>query len=286
MTQQLFEDLTADAPPSTVDVPGIVRREKRRRTLVRVGVPVAAVAVLATALAVINPAAPAPPVVAGPATSLAPAPATATTPAPGFRLVASNRAAKAATSASLRKAMDGAVRKTAPSAKWLAQGDPAYSTPDGQPPLITGDGVQRTVDQMFAGGTGISLDGRRGTIRLNIIAVNPCNGGTLSKCGTDPKKDFTPDTLLKCYPSPEKCTESKGTDGRRQRARTTTSLGGFVGHEATVELADKRTLLVFVDNEFIVPGTHPQNSVAQPEAPLSLTQVEAVASAIGDQILP
>ncbi|GIF23204.1 hypothetical protein BJ973_000440 [Actinoplanes tereljensis] len=278
MTQQLFEDLTADAPPSTIDVAGIVRSEKRRRTLVRVGVPVAAIAVLATAFAVISPAAPAPPVTFS-------AQATAPAPAPGFRLVATNRATRAATAASLRKAMGDAVRATAPDAKWLAQGDPAYSTPDGQPPLITGDGVQRTQDQMFFGGTGISLDGRRGTIRLSVIAVNPCNGGTLSKCGTDPKI-LNPDTYFKCYPSPEECTESKGTDGRRQRVRTTTSLHGFVGHEATVELADKRTLLVFVDNEFIVPGTDPDNSVAQPEAPLSLLQIGAVATAIGDQILP
>lgn len=282
MTQQLFEDLTADAPPSTVDVAGIVRREKRRRSLVRGGVPVAAVAVVATAYAVINPAAPAPPVAAEPAASLAPA----TTTAPGFRLVASDQQAKAATAASLRTALDDAVRKTAPGATWLAQGDPAYSTLNGQPPLITGDGVQRTQDQMFFGGTGIGLDGRRGTIRLSIIAVDPCNGGTFSKCGADPKHDLTPDTFLKCSPSPEKCTESKGTDGRRRRVRTTTSKAGFVGNEATVELADKRALQIFVDNEFVVPGTAPGNSVAQPEAPLSPAQVEAVATAIGDRILP
>ncbi|GAA2635654.1 hypothetical protein [Paractinoplanes durhamensis] len=283
MTQQLFEDLTADAPPSTIDVADLVRREKRRRTLVRVGMPVAAVAVVATALAVISPTAPAPPVVAGPTAS--PATAPSTTPASGFRLVANSREAKAATAAALRKALDGAVREAAPGAQWLAQGDPAYSTPDGRPPLITGDGVQRTQDQMFFGGTGVGLDGRRGTLRLSIIAPNPCNGGTMSKCGTDPKI-IDPDTYFKCYPSPEPCTESKGTDGRRQRVRTTTSLAGFVGHEATVELPDKRTLMIFVDNEFVVPGTDPENSVAQPATPLSPAQVKAIATTIGDQILP
>ena len=55
MTQQLFEDLTADPPPSTIDVPAIVRREKRRRSAVRVGLPVAAVLAVASAIAVLGP---------------------------------------------------------------------------------------------------------------------------------------------------------------------------------------------------------------------------------------
>jgi hypothetical protein len=291
MTQQLFDDLTADPPPSTVDVPGIIRREKRRRTVVRAGGPVAGVLAVASAIAVLAPGSgpvPGPSAVTGPPSAGSAAPV----PVPGFRLAASDRAATAATARTLRAALDAAVQRAAPGATWLAQGLTKTVTPDGQPPRILGDDLNRPTDQMFSGTTGISLDGRRGTLSLNIISINPCTGGTLAKC---PTEYGSPEALRRdmekglyaCQPAAQKCTASTGIHGRRQRVQTSVSLGGFVSQETTVELADGRALMLTVDNQFSPPGSSDNNdNVAQSATPLSPAQVTATATTIGDQILP
>ena len=292
MTQHLFEDLTADAPPSTVDVPGIVRREKRRRTIVRVGTPAVAILAVASAIAVLAPGGaptPAPSAVAEP-----PAAGTATpvAPATGFRLVANNKAAAATTATTLRSTLDGAVHKVAPSATWLKLGLTPEFTPDGQPPRIFGDDLTRPTDKMFTGMTGISLDGKRGTLGLMIISINPCTGGSLAKC---PSEHANPAELRKqmlkglfaCQPAAEKCAATTGDNGRRQRVQTSPNEDGFISQETTVELADGRALMLTVDNQFIKPDAKDNsNSVAQSTTPLSQAQVTAIATAIGDQILP
>jgi hypothetical protein len=287
MTQQLFEDLTADSPPSTVDVPGIVRREQHRRTLVRIGMPAAAVLALASAVVVLAPdgaPAPTPSVVAEPPS----AGTSVMAPLHGFRLVANNKA----TAVTLRSALDDAVHKVAPGATWLKQGLTKEPTPDGQPPRIFGDDQRRPTEQMFSGITGISLEGRRGTLSLNIIAVNPCTGGKLAKCpaGKGSPEEIRKQTLeglFACQPAPEKCAATTGSDGRRQRVQTSRSLTGFVSQETTVELADGRALMLTVDNQFIAPDAKGiSNNVAQGTTPLSPAQVTAAATAIGDQILP
>ena len=279
MTQQLFEDLAADQPPSTIDVPGIVRRERRRRAFLRAGVPAAAVLAVVSAVAVLAPGggpAPGTSTVAEPP----PAEATSTAPVPGFRLVANDQTTAAATAATLRKALDTAVMQVAPGTTWLAQAS-AGMTPDGQPPRIVGDGPDRPADQMFSGRTGVSLEGRRGTLSLDIISVDPCTGGTLGKCPAKPA------SLFACGPAAQKCTASTGKDGRRQRVQTSVSLYGYVSQETNVELADGRTLMVAVNNEFIPPGQEGlKDNVAQKATPLSTAQITAIATTIGDQILP
>jgi hypothetical protein len=297
MTQQLFDELTANPPPSTVDVPGIVRREKRRRTLLRAGAPAAAFLAVGSTIAVLATGggpAPEPSVAAG---SPSPGSAAATssaapTEAAGFRLVADNQKATTATAKRLRAALNAAVHHAAPGATWLAQGLTRNATPDGQPPRIFGDDLKRPTDQMFTGGTGISLDHRRGTLSLNIISINPCTGGSLAKC---PAGHRSPESLRQdmekglyaCQPAALKCTASTGSDGRRQRVQTMTSLGGFVSQETNIELADGRALMLTVDNQFIAPGSKDNhNDVAQRATPLSPAQVTTIAAAIGDQILP
>ena len=291
MIQQLFDDLTADAPPSTVDLPGIIRRERRRRTAVRAGVPAVAILAVAAAVAVLAPgggSAPAPSVATGPP----PAPSAVAAPVPGFRLVANDRATTAATANTLRAALAAAVRRAAPGSTWLAQGLTKFATPDGQPPRIVGDDLTNPTDQMFTGTTGIALDGRRGTLSLNIISIDPCTGGALAKC---PAEHGSPQALRQemakglyaCRPAARKCTASTGADGRRQRVQTAVSAGGFVSQETTVELADGRALMLTVDNQFFPPGsTDNHHGVAQSATPLSPAQVSAVATTVGDQILP
>jgi hypothetical protein len=291
MTQQLFEDLTADPPPSTVDVPRIVRREKRRRMFVRIGAPAAAALAMASGIAVLAPGGtPAP----GPSAVSAPASAgtTAVASAPGFRLVADNKADAAATAATLRSALRDAVRKAAPGATWLRQGLTKEATPDGQPPRIYGDDLKRPTDQMFAGTTGISLDGRRGTLSLSIISIDTCTSGKLAKCPAghqSPQQNREEMTkgLFACQPAAHRCAATTGSGGRRQRVQTSLSLNGFVSQETNVELADGRALMLTVDNQFIPPGAKDVgNDVAQSTTPLSPAQVTATATAIGDQILP
>jgi hypothetical protein len=287
MTQQLFEELTADSPPSTVDLPGIIRREKRRRTLVRAGGSGAVLLAVVSAIAVLGPdRTPAPPVLASPSTAESAAPVV-----PGFRLVATDRAATAATAKTLRAALDAAVHKAAPGATWLTQGPAETATPNGQPPRVIGDDLKRPTDQMFWGQTGIALDGRRGTLSIGIASMNPCTGGRLAKC---PPGSKDPETLRRdmatglyaCQPAPEKCTASIRPNGRRQRVQKMVSLGGFVSQETNVELADGRALMIFVDNQFRTPVPADKVFVPQPTTPLSPAQITAIATAIGDQILP
>ncbi|MEV7626017.1 hypothetical protein [Actinoplanes sp. NPDC089786] len=279
MNQQLFDELTADAPPSTVDVPGIIRRERRRRGLLRVGAPAAAALTVLSAIAVLAPGdpPPAPSVVAQPSSTTTPGPA-------GFRLVAHDRASAAATAETLRAALDDAVRRTAPGATWLTQGLTKEATPDGRPPRIFGDDQRRPSSQMFTGTTGIALDGRRGTLSLEVISTDPCTGGSLAKCpptGTDPLTG-----LFACGPAAKTCTTGTGEDGRRRRVQTMESLGGFLSQETNVELADGRVLMVAVTNQFIKPGSGVTNDyVAQPATPLSPAAVTGIATTIGDRIL-
>lgn len=291
MTRQLFDNLVADPPASTIDVAGIVRREKRRRTVLRVGMPTAAVLAVASGIAVLGPGggpASGPSAVAGPPPA---GPAATAAPVPGFRLVAYDRASTAATAKTLRAALNDAVERVAPGAKWLTQGLTKAATPDGQPPRIFGDDLTKPTDQMFTGTTGISLDGRRGTLSLNIISIDPCTGGALAKCPT-PKgspgalRQEMEKALYACQPAAQKCTASTGEDGRRQRVQSMVSLGGFVSQETTVELADGRALMLTVDNQFIAPGSKDnRNDVAQSTTPLTPAQVTATATTIGDQIL-
>jgi hypothetical protein len=294
MTQQLFDDLTTDPPPSTVDVPGIVRREKRRRTVVRAGVPAAAVLAVASVIVALNSGngpVSGPSAVSVPSAMVGPSSAAAA-PVPGFRLVASDQAATAATAETLRKALDAAVHRAAPDATWLAQGLTKTVTPDGQPPRIVGDDLKNPTDQMFSGTTGISVDGRRGTLSLQIISIDPCTGGALAKCpaGHENPEAVRQDMekgLYACQPAAQTCTASTRPDGRRQRVQTSVSLGGFVSQETTVELADGRALMLTVDNQFIPPGSSDNShDVAQSATPLSPDQVTATATTIGDQILP
>jgi hypothetical protein len=294
MNQQLFDDLTAEAPPSTIDVAGIVRREKRRRAAVRAGVPVTAalaVAVAVGALGIGHGPAPGPSAVASAA---APAPGSgassgassgarsgAPSRAPRFRLAAQDKAAMVATATTLRAALDAAVHEAAPGSRWLEQGLTAAPTPDGEPPRIVADNARTPSDPMFSGVTGIGLDGRRGTLGLSVIALDSCTG-PLAKCAPS-----LGEGLYGCQPAALTCTAGTTGDGRRQRVRTTTSLGGFISQETTVELADGRALMITVDNQFSPPGSKDnRDNVAQEAAPLSPAQVKAIATTIGDQILP
>ena len=212
--------------------------------------------------------------------------------APGFRLAANNKAAAATTAATLRSALDDAVHKVAPGATWLEQGLTKLATPSGQPPRIFGDDLKRPTDQMFSGTTGISLDGKRGTLSLSIISINPCTGGKLAKCPVNhgspaQMREMMTKGLFACSPAPEKCAATTGNDGRRQRVQTSLSLNGFVSQETTIELADGRALMLTVDNQFIAPdATDISDNVAQSTTPLSPAQVTSAATAIGDQVLP
>lgn len=290
MTQQLFDQLAAGSPPSTVDVPAIIRREKRRRMVLRFGGSVAIALAAAGALVILGPDRAAtfvPPVAAVPSFA-APAP-----PATGFRLVADDWDTAAATAASLRAALDAAVHRSAPGAIWLAQGRTGLVTPDGEPPRLIDDDLKRPADQMFWGATGIGLEGRRGTLTLSIVSMNPCTGGRLANRCPDEHKD--PETLRRdmartvfaCQPAAQKCTASTRPDGRRQRVQGMSSpRGGFISQATNIELADGRALMILVDNTFIAPSRRNETTIAQHATPLTAAQITAIATAIGDQILP
>jgi hypothetical protein len=281
-----FEALLTDTPPSTVDVPRIVRGERRRRRLLRAGVPAAAVLAAASAVALLAPGgdpAAVPPSARSTASAPVPASASAPASAPGFRLVADSQAAIANTATALRAALDSAVHQAAPGATWHALNS-KLATPDGQPPRIYGDNLAAPTEQMFVGTTGISVDGRLGTLQLEIVAIDKCPGGGFAKCSPSAPVDMK-EGLFGCQPAAQKCTAGTGAKGRRQRVQTSLGADGFVSQETNVELADGRALMLMVSNQYIAPGGGTEGSVRQAATPLTEAQITAIATAIGDQIL-
>jgi len=274
MSTQLFEEVVGALPPSTVDVAGIVRREKRRSMFRNItGAATAAVA-LSVAVAVgLNGTggAKSPPVATGSAPATG-SPATAS-PAPDtrFRLVADSTESAADTAKRLSKALDASVRKEVPGSEWIFEpdyvGEP--KRPDGQLPDLDAKVRKGRPDQsgeMFAGVSGVQNDGRKGSFHL-IVAIDET--ADFSKCGPD---------------SGSTCTEGTTPSGAWTRRIAMVDKNGgktpFVMYVASVGLPDGRVLMLEISNDFGLDGA----PAAQPEAPWTGDQLLAIATDLAGQI--
>jgi hypothetical protein len=307
MNQHVFDEVIGEPPSSTVDVAGIVRKERRARFARRCGgAAVAAVAVLAVAAGLLTGA------------QHGPERVDAAPPDATFKLVLDSRESAQATAERLSAALDEAVKDAAPGAQWLAGNAYGVPTRDGQaPPIFTGDGV-RTSDQVFAGGGSLEVDGRRGALALEIMEAPVCHGSSGSTCRMPDtwrqktaklqqqcrelnqpncKKIGNPDRMrqlyeemFNCQGAPG-CTERVGPNGKKiivriesTRPPTATGPGQLTSYHVRTELPEGHVLELSVGN--MVEKEKKDTSLPQQDPPLTVDQVVSVLTAVSSKIKP
>jgi hypothetical protein len=263
MSMQLFDELIGDAPPSTVDVAGIVRREKRRGVALRAtSVATAAVVLAVTAAVGLTMAggtgASSPPRAGGD-----PTPTVAVDTR--FALVADSEESIEATARRLSESLDAALRETAPGAGWIFEPRiPGETGPDGQPMTMSHkegpDG--KTSQELFAGAAGFRVDGRKGSMHFAIY------------------NDDTAADGAECGPKVRRCVEGTAPNGAKTRVNTVDYGNGVIVYIARVEVADGRILQLTQGNDFGLDGAAPP----QRDTPLTGEQTLAVAVDVASQI--
>jgi hypothetical protein len=189
VNQETLDQLIGVAPPSTVDVPGVIRRTRRRRRVRRAlaggSTATAVVAAIAVGAALINGPGRPPEVVPPPVAASVPAtPSPSVSPPPaGFVLDTATRAGQERALDWLRTALEEATVKHAPGTKWIympdAPGEPR--APDGRPILL-----YTVADDTLRGRSGVTRDGRKGGFYLRLRPIDcaagePCQ--PLYECG-------------------------------------------------------------------------------------------------------
>jgi hypothetical protein len=287
--QHLFDEIVGEPPKSTIDVASIVKREQRARTLRRMSVPLAAatLVVLAGVLAGALPSQPAP-------NQHGAAPATTATTAPTrFELVLDSKESAEASAARLAEALDVAVRRVAPEARWLADNFHGVPTVDGQlPTIIVGDG--RTANEnTFYGGSYVDNGGRKGGVSLQVIGPRLCLGADDTKCAqgddTGRVRQYR-DRLLQCVQEPN-CSQQIGPNGERIVVRTQsnrpprlTGAWPITNYEVLIGLDGDRVLTISVSNEYATGDAKSQ--AAQQDPPLTVDQLILVLTDLAGRIAP
>ena len=270
MGTQLFDEVVGELPMSTVDVDGIVQKEKRRGATRRVAGLAAAVVALSvtTTLGLTmtgGTGASSPPSAAGGASG-----ATSAAPDTRFALVADSKESAAATAKRLSEALDAAFKKEAPGAKWIFEPGVAGETGPNTPPQLSYKTVQRpkSVD-LFAGGSGVLNNGNKGYLFLQI-------GPTDLKSEDGKVLRFS----MECSPKVPKCVRGTAPNGAETRLSTIDYGDGMLSYYATVTLPDQRALTIYAGNEFGPDGS----PAAQREMPLTDDQTLAMAIDVASQV--
>lgn len=281
MTDRLFQEALATPPPSTVDLAGIIRRERRRQRAQRLAAAACAGTALVTAgllvAGLLDRTGPAP--LARP-----PSPSAPTSAAPEtFRLAADNAESAEATGAHLTRALDDSLHRQAPDATWIFEPDYKGESPgpDGQPPEVTCRDNGRT-PEMCTGDGAVLRNGRKGSLVLQILQQAPA--GCVS--GPCPSTASAP-AVLSCAPwRGTHCVERTDEHGRRMISMTEIEAalpGSKVPYQAQrvqILLADGRVLNLENWNDY-GPDMTP---AAQPRSPLTLDDVVAMASDLASRI--
>jgi len=209
----------------------------------------------------------------------------------GFQLLATDREAAEATAARLREALDRALVAAAPGARWLRRDFYGRPAPDGQPPFIIASDADANADQMFYGGTGVELAGRRGGFTLEVLSPRPCTADN-PKCAAERSfpqfEERAREHLLRCT-AEGGCEVRTATGGVRVLVTTASTSPPranlrwpFLRLQARVGLADGRVLALAVDNEDHT-GTG-KGAPAQELTPLTTDQLVAMAVAVAGQV--
>ncbi|SCL61139.1 hypothetical protein GA0070606_3390 [Micromonospora citrea] len=272
MSHQLFDELIGNPPPARVDVPGIVRRERRVRAARRLAGSLAAVLALAVTGAV---------GLAGggqqPGGASAPPQAAAPTDT-RFRLVFDSPESADATAERLSRAFGTALRDVAPGARWIWIPDSVEEPrkPDGQPPTFRHNGR----DDLVFGGSGVSYQGREGPLGVSISPDVFGTAGPGQPAGYHWPCELPPGHGDSRYD--RVCEEGKSPGGLRMKVETLTGKrNGSVQHIVAIQLPGNRAFSASISN---MVGVDEQAVAAQPEAPLSAKELTALAVRIAEQI--
>ncbi|GAA0247706.1 hypothetical protein [Cryptosporangium japonicum] len=152
MTQQMFDDLVGQPPPSTVDVDAIIRDRTRRRRIRQAPIVVAAVAVIAVGATVAGFGHLGTGPTSGGDVVVGKAPAGGTK----IRLVVDTAEGKAKSAEELTRAYDEAVKKAVPGAEWK----------DGTAPRVTDAEAGPPAEFIF--GATLIVDGKPGALVIQI----------------------------------------------------------------------------------------------------------------------
>ncbi|EXG82350.1 hypothetical protein [Cryptosporangium arvum] len=218
MTQQMFEDLVGQPPPSTVDVDAIIRDRTRRRRIRQAPMVMAAVAVVAVGATIAGFGH------LGTGTTSRDDVVVGKAPAGGtkIRLVVDTAEGKAKSAEELTKAYDEAVKKAVRGAEWK----------DGKPPRVTDEEAAPPAEFIF--GATLIVDGKPGALVIQIE-----NAGE----GPDDLATFP----LNCDNPDGHCKMTEGPNGeklvvRRWDYRDGNWQKGDVYTNVTVGLGENRTL--------------------------------------------
>jgi hypothetical protein len=151
MTQQMFDDLVGQPPPSTIDVDAIVRNQTRRRRLRQAPMVMAAVAVVAVGVVFAGLG-----TIGTAATSKGDVVRQEPAGGPKIRLVVDTAEGRAKSAEELTKAYDEAVKKAVPGAEWEG----------GKPPRVTDEEAAPPTKFMF--GAGLIVNGKPGALVIQI----------------------------------------------------------------------------------------------------------------------
>ncbi|SCE87813.1 hypothetical protein GA0070607_2688 [Micromonospora coriariae] len=271
MSHQLFDELIGTPPPPRVDVKGIVRRERRASAARRLGGSLAAVLALAVAggisVAVRH---------QEPGAARATPQAVASSPAADtrFRLVFDTEETADATAKRLSQELDRALRAVAPGATWTWMpdhlGEPRK--PDGQPPEFT----HRGTPDFVGTSSGISYQGRKGSLGVSITP----------DASDGPAGFHWPCQLPQGIPEDSRyrrvCDAGTTPNGALMKIETLTGTRQkSVQYLIAIQLPGDRALQASVLN---MVGVDESAVPAQPQAPLSMEQLKAIALAIADQV--
>ncbi|MCP2327100.1 hypothetical protein HDA40_005607 [Hamadaea flava] len=255
MSRTLFDEVIGEVPPSAVDVPGIVARQRRNRRLRSVvGAAGGVVAVLAAVTLAFG------------VTGSPPQPPLTPSPSPTAHVLRYEPSLPSFPTYNwLGDELDRALRTAAPDAQWILQpAEGAYSGADGDAPRFSGS----TTDVRTT--WGVRVGDVRGTIRVEFTDAH-CRqaDGQVYNCWDE----------LPC----EKNTCTRGTTPGGLRTVIMQYTSGPHDHvnRVMVALANGTLVSIGVDNSF---QTARDQYAWAAHPPLSIGAVEQLAGLLGDRI--
>lgn len=255
MARTLFDEVIGEVPPSAVDVPRIVARQRRNRRLrSMVGAAGSVVAVLAAVTMALG----------VPGSPLVP-PLTPSPSPTAYALRYEPSLPSSPTYNWLSDELDRALRTAAPDAHWILQpAAGAYIGADGDAPRFSGS----TKDVRTT--WGVRVGDLRGTIMVEFAdALCRQDGGQVYNCWDE-------------LPCPKNgCTRGITPGGLRTVIMQYTERPHGHVNRVMVALANGTIVSIRVDNSF---QTSRDQYDWAPRPPLSITEVEHLAGLIGDRI--
>jgi hypothetical protein len=196
--------------------------------------------------------------------------ATSAAPDTRFALVADSKESAEATAKRLSAVLDAAFKKEAPGAKWIFEPAVAGETGPNRAPQLAYKTLIRTkpVD-IFAGGSGVLNNGRKGNL---FLQTSP----TVFQLENGKVVHYS----MECSPKAPKCVEGTAPNGAKTRLSTFGYGGGMFSYSADVLLPDERVLSIHSSNEFGPDGS----PAAQRGMPLTGDQTLAIAIDVASQI--